>query len=393
MHSVKKMQLAFTESNRKKKLEKEELRRSWREVIVRKEAGANNWPQREKVAQAVEREEFADATVTANVVLLRLIVFPRAQQELVIPEKLRDYVQVAPYKDLVEGLSSSTPWHESFVPHSDQGNCWADPAAHYDAQAPSSSSLRDRPQSPTVRLRNFNSFAKACAVLLDQFLTDVLRQAGGEGRPLSVLDLGCGKGGDLKKLMNSGLTHYCGLDVSYASLEVFRARLKDLQSNRAPRHGLLGRSEGLALKEVALIHADAFRECLESTWDRRTSAASLGPGQEALVFWVHYTIRAQGAQMCTAGGFTGGFGKEIWHCTVTAWALLVSLGDLPDGLSLCLPVSGVLGNHVGQCLQTPVQWGLFCRNGSRCKEDSLSSTQCLVFRASVWSARKQPLWN
>ena len=47
-----------------------------------------------------------------------------------------------------------------------------------------------------------------------------------------------------------------------------------------------------------------------------------GPGQEALVFWVHYTIRAQGAQMCTAGGFTGGFGKEIWHCTVTAWALL-----------------------------------------------------------------------
>ena len=29
MHSVKKMQLAFTESNRKKKLEKEELRRSW----------------------------------------------------------------------------------------------------------------------------------------------------------------------------------------------------------------------------------------------------------------------------------------------------------------------------------------------------------------------------
>ncbi|CAK9062158.1 unnamed protein product [Durusdinium trenchii] len=345
------------------------------EVIVRKEAGANNWPQREKVAQAVEREEFADATVTANVVLLlgedsfskslsqatgkhknvgifqlqsrprRLIVFPRAQQELVIPEKLRDYVQVAPYKDLVEGLSSSkiralvetgaeapdaqavhpAVWarlkeyvksaasegsadalgtrssgedeEESFVPHSDQGNCWADPAAHYDAQAPSSSSLRDRPQSPTVRLRNFNSFAKA--VLLDQFLTDVLRQAGGEGRPLSVLDLGCGKGGDLKKLMNSGLTHYCGLDVSYASLEVFRARLKDLQSNRAPRHGLLGRSEGLALKEVALIHADAFRECLESTWDRRrygTARSQLGRSWFHLVtsqMACHYAFQSQ----------------------------------------------------------------------------------------------------
>jgi len=111
------------------------------EVEVRVEAGANNWPQREQVAQAVEQEECADVAATATAVLLlgedsllksleqgvgkhkntgifqtqskprRLIVFPRGGNADSIlnrvPEKLKSRVEVAPYKDLVEGLSST----------------------------------------------------------------------------------------------------------------------------------------------------------------------------------------------------------------------------------------------------------------------------------------------
>ncbi|CAL1147228.1 unnamed protein product [Cladocopium goreaui] len=266
--------------------------------------GNNMWDPRSPVwlRKSIAGQDWSLHRVMA---ILNLAVFPRAGDDLTIPEKLRGHVQVAPYKDLVDGLSSSkiramlqdpsaeAPPSEALHPviwarlqehvkkfgsiaeskddpawsrgeEEDtlealgQGDVWDDPAAHYDAQAPSSSSLEDRQQSPTVRLRNFNSFAKA--VLLDQFLTDVLRQAGGEGRSLSVLDLGCGKGGDLKKLMNSGVTHYRGVDVSFASLEVFIQRLQELNT-AGPRHGLLGRSKGPL--QVTLVHADAFGQRLD----------------------------------------------------------------------------------------------------------------------------------
>ncbi|CAE8605986.1 unnamed protein product [Polarella glacialis] len=100
------------------------------EVAVRLESGANNWPQREQVARAVEREEFAETAATAQAVLLlgedslvksltqavgkhknsgifqvssgrprRLMVFPRggqAEQILAkVPEKLKPFVQAA----------------------------------------------------------------------------------------------------------------------------------------------------------------------------------------------------------------------------------------------------------------------------------------------------------
>ncbi|CAE7740255.1 Rnmt [Symbiodinium sp. CCMP2592] len=126
--------------------------------------------------------------------------------------------------------------------------------------------MQQRLQSPTVRLRNFNSFAKAG--LLEQFLSKVLREVRGEDPQISVLDLGCGKGGDVKKLVNSGVTVYCGVDVSFSSLEVLVRRVQELQQKlAAAKHGSLGRVRGCPLVEVSLVHGDCWQQRLEPAWD------------------------------------------------------------------------------------------------------------------------------
>ncbi|CAJ1392749.1 unnamed protein product [Effrenium voratum] len=358
------------------------------EVVVREEAGANNWPQREKVAQAVEREEFADTEASAVVALLlgedsfrkslsqaegkhkntgifqlqnkprRLIVFPRENRPglSLVPEKLSARVEVAPYRDLVEGLSSSQirqllhsgeapdeaavhpvvwarfkahasrevgavtqdspEWSDEEM-EEDAGQGWKDPESHYDAQAPQSRARRL--QSPTVRLRNCNSLAKA--VLLEQFLSAVSREAGDDHPPLSVLDLGCGKGGDLKKLVNSGATNYCGVDVSKASLEVLVSRVQDLQSILpAARHGLLATSRE-PLREVSLIHADCWHTRLEHQWDTARHGTARSPSGQCWFHLVssqmacHYAFGTQesveimlenaASRLCAGGYFVG----------------------------------------------------------------------------------------
>eukprot|EP00434_Breviolum_minutum_P012427 symbB.v1.2.010947.t1/scaffold724.1/size168915/5 len=98
--------------------------------------------------------------------------------------------------------------------------------------------------------------------------------------------------------MNSGLTHYCGVDVSLASLEVFITRIRDLHGN-LPRHGLLGRSMGQTLKEVTLIHGDAFGQKLSFDLrfprSNRTSRPSTFPWFHLVTSQMacHYAFKSQ----------------------------------------------------------------------------------------------------
>jgi len=192
-----------------------------------------------------------------------------------------------------------------------------DPRLHYSNRA--SQSQETRLQSPTVRLRNFNSFAKA--ILLEQYLSYVKRNAGGDV-PISVLDIGCGKGGDLKKFANCGVTEYCGADVSRRSLEVLISRVKDLRQNaERARHGLL--ASGMPLREVSVIHADCWKEDLQKVLDlqARHATARLGALKQTWFHLIssqmacHYAFESQesaetllrnvSARLCNGGYFVG----------------------------------------------------------------------------------------
>ncbi|CAK0793033.1 unnamed protein product [Prorocentrum cordatum] len=315
------------------------------QISARLVEGANNWPQREGVARALEREELAETTTAVEVLLLlgedsldkalregagkhkntgifqlklqprRLLVFPRGGGGPAIRERLPDFLrslaEVAPYQDLVPGLSSGSlrdrlrpggaeppadwlhPAARSSVwrlwrgrlpggpglptaaapcgPPRSLGGCLAaaappvhgggvagaDPRLHYASQR--GQSADERLRSLSVRLRNFNSFAKA--VLLERHLGEVRdRLPSGEGR-LAVLDLGCGRGGDLKKMVNCGVASYCGADVSEASLHEAVRRVGGLLRDSGRfRHGLLGGGGALPLREVSLLRADCWRE-------------------------------------------------------------------------------------------------------------------------------------
>lgn len=72
----------------------------------------------------------------------------------------------------------------------------------------------DSTEYETLLLRNFNNFVKAA----------LIQGAAGEKRDLHVLDLACGKGGDLPKWAKHGVKRYVGVDANAASIEEARRR-------------------------------------------------------------------------------------------------------------------------------------------------------------------------
>ncbi|XP_072226761.1 mRNA cap guanine-N(7) methyltransferase [Leuresthes tenuis] len=81
-----------------------------------------------------------------------------------------------------------------------------------------------RSQSRIFFMRNFNNWLKS--VLIGEILEQV-RDAG--HRQVSVLDLGCGKGGDLLKWRRGGISHLVCADIAAVSVEQCQSRYEDMK--------------------------------------------------------------------------------------------------------------------------------------------------------------------
>ncbi|KAG9121929.1 mRNA cap guanine-N7 methyltransferase, partial [Ceratobasidium sp. 392] len=93
--------------------------------------------------------------------------------------------------------------------------------------------IHARRESAIIGLRNFNNWIKS--VLIAKFGRRPLhesgtRSTGGRGRIMSgkVLDLGCGKGGDLRKWAKANIKEYVGLDIADVSISQARDRYMEL---------------------------------------------------------------------------------------------------------------------------------------------------------------------
>ncbi|XP_018917060.1 mRNA cap guanine-N(7) methyltransferase [Bemisia tabaci] len=75
---------------------------------------------------------------------------------------------------------------------------------------------RERQKSRIVHLRNFNNWIKG--MLIDHYLKKVSEKKK-HREPLKVLDLACGKGGDLLKWNQLQVTHVVGVDIAEGSIE------------------------------------------------------------------------------------------------------------------------------------------------------------------------------
>lgn len=106
-------------------------------------------------------------------------------------------------------------------------------AQHYNAR-PNIDKV-SREQSPIIGLKNFNNWIKA--VMIAKFARPAIRDTnnrkegteffGRQKRPKytgRVLDLGCGKGGDLGKWAKSDIAAYVGVDIADVSIDQARGR-------------------------------------------------------------------------------------------------------------------------------------------------------------------------
>ncbi|XP_032678279.1 mRNA cap guanine-N7 methyltransferase [Odontomachus brunneus] len=94
--------------------------------------------------------------------------------------------------------------------------------------------LRQRNQSRIVYMRNFNNWIKS--MLINEYMGKV-KQTKNHGAPLRVLDMCCGKGGDLLKWKKANITHLICADIAEVSLEQCQQRYNDMTSRSSNDRG------------------------------------------------------------------------------------------------------------------------------------------------------------
>lgn len=104
--------------------------------------------------------------------------------------------------------------------------------------------LVERSKSRIFHMRNFNNWIKS--VLINEFLTKT-KEASKLGEPLRVLDMCCGKGGDLLKWEKSGITHLICTDIAEVSIQQCEERYKKmLDRNQRNKFGKIFTAEFFA---------------------------------------------------------------------------------------------------------------------------------------------------
>lgn len=101
-------------------------------------------------------------------------------------------------------------------------------AKHYNSLANEDSCNRNR--SRILYMRNFNNWIKS--MLISEY-TDKIKEHKVYGSPIKVLDMCCGKGGDLLKWEKTKVSHVICADLAEISIEQCQHRYKDLLKSSA----------------------------------------------------------------------------------------------------------------------------------------------------------------
>lgn len=106
-------------------------------------------------------------------------------------------------------------------------------AAHYNTLE--EKGLDERFNSPIFYMRNFNNWIKS--MLINEYLGKV-RDDKTLGAPFRVLDLCCGKGGDLLKWRKGSITHLICADIASVSVEQCENRYNDMKKKSPYERGV-----------------------------------------------------------------------------------------------------------------------------------------------------------
>ncbi|XP_048363123.1 mRNA cap guanine-N7 methyltransferase [Sphaerodactylus townsendi] len=167
-------------------------------------------------------------------------------------------------------------------------------AAHYNKLE--EVGLEQRSLSRIFYLRNFNNWMKS--VLIGEFLNKVRRRK----QNITVLDLGCGKGGDLLKWRKGRITKLVCTDVADISVQQCKQRYMDMRSR--------GRSND-RIFSAEFITADSTKELLSKKYNDQNMCFDICSCQ----FVYHYSfetyeqadmmLRNACERLCHGGYFIG----------------------------------------------------------------------------------------
>ncbi|EIM90383.1 uncharacterized protein STEHIDRAFT_166579 [Stereum hirsutum FP-91666 SS1] len=178
---------------------------------------------------------------------------------------------------------------------------------HYNARP--EVGLVQRRESPIIGLRNFNNWIKS--VLITKFAHPALvASPSGRGK---VLDMGCGKGGDLAKWSKARVREYVGLDIAAISIDQARTRFESLHRR-----------------------FDAFfsaLDCYSSPLPAAVPSSRLSTPFDvvSMQFCMHYAFEDEGKARCMLGNVSGWLreGGVVVGTIPNAEQLLAQLDALP----------------------------------------------------------------
>ncbi|KAJ1190824.1 hypothetical protein NDU88_000143 [Pleurodeles waltl] len=168
-------------------------------------------------------------------------------------------------------------------------------AAHYNELQ--ECGLEQRSQSRIFFLRNFNNWMKS--ILIGEFIEKVRQK---KRRDITVLDLGCGKGGDLLKWRKGRIDKLVCTDIADVSVQQCKQRYSDMKS-RCRSNEIIFNAE--------FVTADSTKELLADKYSNREMCFDICSCQ----FVYHYSfetheqadmmLRNACENLCPGGYFIG----------------------------------------------------------------------------------------
>jgi len=125
---------------------------------------------------------------------------------------------------LFDDGSEEPPRKKFAVPTGDQNGIAAVVANHYNNVEEKGKAART--ESRIFYMRNFNNWIKS------NLIAEFLEKVRSKKEPIHVLDLGCGKGGDLLKWKKGEISKLVGVDVADVSVQQAKERYQTLQKQQ-----------------------------------------------------------------------------------------------------------------------------------------------------------------
>lgn len=169
-------------------------------------------------------------------------------------------------------------------------------AEHYNRR--DGGDLVSRSKSRIYYLRNFNNWIKS--VLISEHIKKLRNNDRLQNR-LAVLDLGCGKGGDLLKWTKSNVSHVTFTDIAEKSLEECKKRLGEQRSQRyTTRFFCMDATEESIKKNLLVFSEDKHKEVDDKKEEEEEEKKNQQKKPEYLQhdlvssqFVIHYSFESQ----------------------------------------------------------------------------------------------------